>query len=488
MKTALRKWGLHGPLFPGLVLMAFLHVSALFAADFLHPTTYLPGFADVEKQKAMFDDPRPYLEQYGPKHVLPADLYKNLTFDVEEMKKQWLDLVGIRAPEVIGKISPEIKPGKYTYDDLEKHPGLKTLMYEDLIKRIKPGGPPFAGSIPEFEIIPTRQYYWALPVSDLTKKNLNRARLDDRGYLVQNTWEGGYPFPRPEGKFRAQQIMYNFEKRYLGWGQNYHITGRAVSFNSSLRIDFRTVYSVRQIGLAGRCFMEPYGYFDESARKRGEEKALTLFWTEPRDLAGAVQTSITYLDAEKPDAIMVYIPSMRKPRKIAPRDTQDDPLGMGRIYDDTEGFWQKLTPNRYPYRYELLEECEYLVPAPTLDGAEYITSKGAEFRNIRLERRPLYVIRLTQLDPGYVYGQRILYIDQETFLLYHAENYDQKGRLYRTWDIHYSFFPQMGVFSWTGLFLVRDHINQRSTIDQPYNLPARWTRTDMEMDGFITAK
>jgi hypothetical protein len=470
------------------VLVACFCAWPLWAADYPHPTTYIPNHADLEKQKRMFDDPRPYLEQFGPKEVLPPDLYKSLSYDVEEMKKQWSELVGFRAPDEVGRIAPEIKPGKYIYGDLDKNPGLKALMFDDFQKRIKPGGPPFAGSIPEFEIIQTRQYFWALPISEATTKNLNKAKLDDKGYLVQTTWEAGYPFPRPEGKFKAQQIMYNFEKRYLAWGSDYHVMARAVSYNKNLKLDYRLFYNVRETNLAGRCIMEPHGFFDEAARQRGETKALTLAWTEPRDFAGAVQTTISYLDSEKADAVMLYLPGMRKARKPAPRDTQNDQSGQCRIIDDTEGFWQKLSPNRYPYKYEVLEEREYLVPAPTLDGAEYIASKGAEFRNIRLERRPLYVIKMTQFDPSYVYGSRILYIDKETFLLYHTENYDQKGKLYRTWDIQYSFFPEMGTFSWTGIFLIRDHINMRSNVDQPYNLPARWNRSDLDLDGFLSAK
>ena len=111
---------------------------------------------------------------------------------------------------------------------------------------------------------------------------------------------------------------------------------------------------------------------------------------------------------------------------------------------------QKLSPNRYPYKFEVIDEREFLVMAPTVDGAEYIASKGMEFRNVRLERRPIYVVKLTQLDPSYVYGHRIFYIDKETFLYYHVENYDRKGRLYRTWDGNYGWMPEMGDLNWCG--------------------------------------
>jgi hypothetical protein len=147
---------------------------------------------------------------------------------------------------------------------------------------------------------------------------------------------------------------------------------------------------------------------------------------------------------------------------------------------------QKLSPNRYPYEYEVIEEREYLVPAPTQDGSEYITSEGLEFRGLRFERRPMYVIKLTQKDSNYVYGHRIFYVDAETFNFLHIENYDQKGRLYRTWDGNYSFFPEMGIFSWSGsLILMRDHIDTHSGAQQPYQIPAFWDRSDISLKGVM---
>ena len=59
-------------------------------------------------------------------------------------------------------------------------------------------------------------------------------------------------------------------------------------------------------------------------------------------------------------------------------------------------------------------------------------SKKIEWRNIEFERRPVYVVQLTQQDPNYVYSKRIMYIDKETFYLFYVENYDQKKRLYRS--------------------------------------------------------
>lgn len=461
--------------------------TVAFAQEALpHPDTYLLSLQEIEKHKKPYDDPRPYLEVLSPKKVLPPEVYKKLSYDEEEMKKTWSDLVGFQATDEVGKIAPEIKPGKYTHSDLEKHPGFKKLMWPGLYDRIKPGGPPYVGNVPEFEVIPTRQYYWALPIAKASKQNMNKSKLDDQGYIVPETWKGGYPFPRPSGKFKAQQIMYNIEKRYLSWGLNYYILGRAKGYNKRLVEDFDGIYFVQHIRLAGRALVEPYGWFDERAQKRGESKVLNFGFFAPRDIYGAVQNALFFEDPEKLDQIMMYIPWLRRVRKMSATDTQDPVMGTDNIYDDNEGWMQKMSPKRYPYEYAVLEEREYLVPAPTLDGAEYITSDTFEFRNMKFERRPLYVIQMIQKDPNYVYSKRILYIDKETFNYYHVDNFDQKGRLYRSFDMNYSFFPDMGQSTWSaGMNLFRDYVDIHSTFTRCYQLPAFFSRKDLSLKGLM---
>ena len=471
------------------ILALFLVPNAAYSQEIPRPSTYIPSLTVIERHKTFYDDPRPYLKTFGPKQVVPRALYDKLTYNQEEMKKIWADLVGFRAPDVVGKICPEIKPGKYTHQDVQSNPCFKELMSEDLYNRIKPGGPPMIGNIPEFEIIPTRQYYWALPISQATKENEGKTKLDEKGYLIHDSWISGYPFPRPSGKFKAQQIMYNVEKRYLSYGLDFFLIGRVRGFDKNLRMDFDGAFEVRHARLAGRVQVEPLGFFDDRAVRQGEAKTFVMDFTAPRDVAGMAQSALYYADPTKADQLMLFIPSMRRVRKLTSTDTQDPIMGLDQIYDDNEGWMQKLSPTRYPYKFELIEEREYLVVAPTLDGAEYIESKTGAFKNVRMERRPLYVVKLTQLDKNYVYGQRIFYIDKETFNYYSVQNYDRRGRLYRTWDGNYSFFPEMGTTTWAGSYiLMRDHIDTHSSVEQPYQIPAQWRRQDLSLEGYIKAK
>ncbi|HEX9156809.1 MAG TPA: DUF1329 domain-containing protein, partial [Syntrophales bacterium] len=353
-----------------LVIAALAPALTARAGEYPDPKNYIPTMIEVEKHKASQDDPRPYLTTFGPKQVLPKELYAKLSFDVDAMKSQWAELVGFKAPDVVGKVAPEIKPGKYTYKDLAKNPGLKALMWPDLYNRIKPGAPPHSGNIPEFEIIPTRQLYWALPIAEATKKNLGKTKLDAKGYLLGDTWAGGVPFPKPSGPFKAQQIMYNIEKRMLAWELNFYIISHVIGVNSSLNVDFDGGYDVKHVRLAGRTLMEPYGWFDKRAKERNEFKTFMFGFQAPRDVAGVYQQALYSNDQNTTDQLMLYIPSMRRVRKMSATDTQDPVMGQDQIYDDNEGWMQKLSATRYPYKYEVLEEREYLVPAATADGAE----------------------------------------------------------------------------------------------------------------------
>ena len=103
-----------------------------------------------------------------------------------------------------------------------------------------------------------------------------------------------------------------------------------------------------------------------------------------------------------------------------------------------------------------------------------------------MERRPIYVVELTQLDPNYVYSRRIFYIDKETFVFYHIENYDQKGQLYRTFNLNWSFFPEMGQIAWCrALPLAVDHLESHSSLGYSYDIPAFWSRGDLGLKGVL---
>lgn len=440
------------------------------AADY---TVTNRDFLDAKKS---FDDPRPLYQGISYKKIIPPEVYAKLTYDIEEMKRSWAEAVGFKAPDIVNKIAPEIQPGTYTYKDKEKYPGLKQLMIPVQYDMFNPGKPPLVGNFPEIKVIPPRQYYWATPIAEATKKNMGHTKLNDQGYIISTSYEAGYPFPMPSGKFKAQQIVYNWDKTYL-LGENAYVTLDMKGITKNFRIDQNSVVDWWNLRLQGRVLLEPYGFFDKRAKEQSEKSLALLRFTAPRDMYGFAFSYVYKQDYKDDTLSLIYINALRRIRKMSATDTQDNAGGQDVIYDDNYGFSQKLSPTRYPYEYELIDEREYLVPAYTTDGIAWISSKGMEYRDIEFERRPLYVVQLTQKDKNYIYSRRILYIDKETFALLACVNYDQKGRLYRTTMLLDQVIPDMGLIAQYHFFC-RDYLDQHSTLSRNLFLPAVWVGRD----------
>jgi len=463
-----------------LFLTLGVMVPTLWAAEEIKITP-----AQLLEQKKLVDDPRPYLESLAYKKILPPELYAKLTFNIEEMKKLSSECVGFKAPDVVGKIAPEIKPGTYSYKDKEKYPGFKELMTPDHYKRFNPGAPPLAGNFPVIKVVPTRQYYWSIPIAEATKKYSGKTKLGDNGLLKEETWTAGYPFPKPEGKFKANQIIYNWLKKYTGHREGFYQACTSFGFNSSLREDNFGLFEVYGMRQKGRVEFEPLGVLDERTEKQTEDFSFIVKFDAPRDMFGNVVYNIKYWDPDKFDQTMLYINALRRVRLMSTTDIQDAVGGSDTIYCDSEYFSQKLSEKIFPYKCEVIAEREYLVPIKPQDGSGYMSSKGCEFHNYEYERRPMYVVKMTQLDRNFVYSYRILYIDKETFILRYIENYDQKGRLYRSVQDYSQFVPEMGM-TIVASNLARDHIDKHSTWVRAFNTPAPWvSRHHVSMSSII---
>ena len=265
--------------------------------NYPHPNTYIPTIKQIEEALPPFDRPSNIVgSKYDPKNLLPPELKKIYYPDVNKMKDTWAEIVGFRSSDIVGKIAPEVKPGKYSYKDLEDNPGLKELMVPSIYDIITPGAPPFAGNIPEFEIIPTNQQYWNLPLAEATKANMGKTKLDANGYIKEDTWVSGFPFPRPSGPHKAQQYVYNIVKRYDLNGFNSYLMSLPIGIDKNLKIDQWTSMFSRIMRFSGRTTLKPYGWYDDNAKKRAEEKIFLSFAYEPRDLYGTV-FAFTYFNA-----------------------------------------------------------------------------------------------------------------------------------------------------------------------------------------------
>ena len=478
-------------LFIFCMAMCLLTVDAN-AKEFPPFDSYAPTYEFIYSLKPAYGSDYPYYaldSPLHPKQILPQ-FYEEFSFDIEEMKKVWEQCIGWKSPDVVGKIAPEIKPGmviKYTEKD--QIPGLKELMYEDLYNRIKPGSKPHCGNIPEGRVVETTQFYYALPQGLATLANKGKAKLDEDGYIVWETIvEGGMPFPEPSGPQKAMQVIYDWTYRPSSWDGHGTSMSWDNAYTKDFVLDFDGRFTTKGLNLAQRTIRDPKPWYDSRAEQLQESGASFLIFPIPRDVSGLTISTIRYLPPEKFNSSMTYVPALRRVRKNSSTDTQDPIAGTDLIGDDQGTWTQKISKTRFPYKYEIIEDREYLMVAPGIDGSEVIMPPeyAMEFRNIRFMRRPVYVMKLTQLDPSYIYSYRIFYIDKEHFTITHTQNFDQKGRLYRTFNQTTGFLPTMGSYSWYGgISLMRDHLDLHSQVLQPYAVPAEFDRQDLNLGALV---
>jgi len=104
--------------------VTLLPLSARGAESLPHPDSYLPHQKELYKLKKVTDDSTDLTAAYPLKDALPPEIYNLLTFNVEEAKKQTAEILGFSSPDLVGKITPEVKPGKYTYEEIPGAQGL----------------------------------------------------------------------------------------------------------------------------------------------------------------------------------------------------------------------------------------------------------------------------------------------------------------------------------------------------------------------------
>jgi hypothetical protein len=167
-------------------------------------------------------------------------------------------------------------------------------------------------------------------------------------------------------------------------------------------------------------------------------------------------------------------------------DTQD-PQGDF-AYDDSDMLSQKITPKKYPYKFEIIAEREYLMPYSYGTSPAWVDSKNYyELKEIQFQRRPIYVLQMTQLDSNYLYSKWVFYIDKERFVALLGCYYDQKGRLYRA-QVYagYTHFPEGGIYFMYGGYVVQvDYVDLHSTFQTLAHFPAIFPRKCFAMQHLI---
>ena len=326
-------------------------------------------------------------------------------------------LISILSSEIFGaEVDP--RPG----DIIGPHNWQKVegMVGENFLNRIK-GGYKFKIKAPT-RTRPPRDYLEA------TEKYSSQVRLGQNGELLN--YVAGLPFPdfhlnEPQAGLK---LAWNFYWRWVGDDSK---TGGGTERGKIVRYTIEKDGSERRadvlhhaIKTRGRVSLETRpaipGYENiDWMQLRADEY--------PRDTAGTTTLEIRYADADRDDDFYVYVPSIRRVRRVPPIQRCATIAPSEFTFDDINNFNGKISD----FTYRVLGKKKMLanfsqekIPYPRKKG-DYLPAEES------WQVADAYVLEITPKDPDYCYPRKVVYIDPDNFEAFWTMTWDARGKYWK---------------------------------------------------------
>jgi hypothetical protein len=320
-----------------------------------------------------------------------------------------------------GLIEPHVPPEFWANRDFFFYPG----MYLEI-------GPFFRdyGPAPEYE--------------EATRRFSGRVRLGPDGSL--DNFVAGQPFPMEEIDCQNDpqagvKIMWNFDYQWAG-------TGGQVSFYYSYW-DRGEELPLYYQGTSKHLFLthlvDQEKYNGDLFRGEKRKHAFGIDVAAPFDARGIAVMTYRYKSSDGPrqkaknDDTWVYLPQLRRVRRISLAQRTDAVSGTDFTFDDLRTF-SGIIPQ---YDWTCLGEMDLLAPMNSRIRA-YPYAKdhnfgpyGLSYADDRWEMRRAIKVRMTPKDADHPYHHKDIYIDKQAVTALYSFAYDQKQELWKIiWHNH----------------------------------------------------
>ena len=269
-----------------------------------------------------------------------------------------------------------------------------------------------------------------------TEKYSAQTKLGDNNALVD--WVAGRPFPKVDASDpkAATKLMYNFENtHYFTDDLNVHLPD-ADTGSFHVDVDQQRVYNVerhfvadwsRRLRYEGRLHHDPKPSFDD------EEifgKAGFYPLIEPFDLKGVGTISYRYKDPSRHDDTWLYVPTIRRVRRMSSAQRSDALFGQDIDMDSFGGYAGQIPW----FEWKLLGEKPMFgsLHGQNLPPKVCERDGGMTYCEAWELRPNVFVIEGTPKVPNYAYSKRVIFLDKETFFILYSDLYDQNGELWKT--------------------------------------------------------
>jgi len=269
---------------------------------------------------------------------------------------------------------------------------------------------------------------------EATEKYSSQVKLAPNGLKLEN-YVAGMPFPTidPNDPQAAVKIMWNYEYRPFfiddfREGDFGSYTG-PLTYDKPMTIE-RALWigDVRRLYYNGRLYVDPKPELPNPEGVRYKESLHPIM--SPFDLKGIGLLDFRYIDAARQDDTWLYLPQLRRVRRLSSAQRSDALFGQDADADSFFGYSGHIAWMEW----KLLGVKDALGAVHTENWPLKQCPGGADFIFCDAwEKRPVYVIEGVSKLPQYAFSKRVLYIDRQGWLTLYEDMYDRAGQLWKTW-------------------------------------------------------
>jgi hypothetical protein len=285
----------------------------------------------------------------------------------------------------------------------------------------------------------TKRIEWPQAYKEATEKYSGQVKLSPDGLNVLN-YVAGLPFPNidPKDPQIALKIMWNWGYTHLTTDdvdlRNFDADTGSIGDNGPMSVERHFLLDhFRRLFWTGRLYVEPKPDKPNPNGLRAQQGLYPIL--EPFDLKGVGALGNRYTESSKQDDSWLYLPSLRRVRRLSTAQRSDALFGQDTDVDSYYGYSGHVSWMDFKY----LGERDLL----GVMHAQHYPAKWHEkvdwaFDDV-WEKRRVHVIEGISKLPQYAYGKRVIFVDKEAWVIPYSDIYDRSGELWKIWINDMSF-------------------------------------------------
>jgi len=288
-------------------------------------------------------------------------------------------------------------------------------------------------------IAETKRIEWPAAYKAATEKYAGQVKLAPDGLTLTN-YVAGAPFPNldPTDPQLAIKIMWNYNYQFLTTDdvdlRNFDADTGSIADHGPLSVERHFLLDhFRRLFWNGRLYVEPKPDKPNPNGYRAQQGLYPIL--EPFDLKGVGALGNRYIDPAKQDDSWLYLPSLRRVRRLSTAQRSDALFGQDTDVDSYFGYAGHIAWMDWKF----LGEREVIA---SFHGQHFPVKWNEKvdwaFDDV-WEKRKVYVVEGVSKLPQYAYSKRVLFIDKEAWVMPFTDIYDRSGELWKIWINNFSF-------------------------------------------------